>query len=50
MRMTLNLAHDPIKIWVEPNLKNREYIQAYGTRAILPGKTEAAVHKRTDQK
>lgn len=50
MRMTVNLAHDPIKIWMKPNFKRREYIQAYGIRAILPGKTEAAVHRRTDQK
>ena len=50
MRMTVNLAHDPIRIWVKPNLKNREYIRVYGIRAILPGKTEAAVRMRTDQK
>ena len=44
------LSARPISKMVEPNLKGKEYIQAYGTRAILPGKTEAAVHRRTDQK
>lgn len=44
------LSARPISKMVEPNFKRREYIQVYGTRAMLPGKTEAAVHRRTDQK
>ena len=49
--MTINLTYDPHINEVEPNLKNREYIQVFGMeQGRTCQATEAAVHKRTAQK
>ena len=49
--MTINLTYDPHINEAKPNLENREYIQVIGMeQGRICQVTEAAVHKRTDQK